>query len=264
MEKSYLCIDLKSFYASVECVERGLDPFEVNLVVADPTRRGAITLAATPAIKKLGVPSRGRIYEIPKGIEYICAPPRMSLYMTYSAKIYSIYLRYLSKEDIHVYSIDECFMDVTDYLSLYDMSAKEMAVGLMDAVMKEAHFKIPSTTDYNGVYKGKYIDFEAKETKSVTSFNLNNIHKHQIIHLKRIVEHGGIGFLIIRFTVLNKTYLIEVNKILEYIDNHNRKSIPLDYIENFGYIIVDKYNPIVDYLEIVDKLILKENKYVEE
>lgn len=134
----------------------------------------------------------------------------------------------------------------------------------MDAVITEAHFKIPSTTDYNGIYKGKYIDFEAKETKSVTSFNLNNIHKHQIIHLKKIVEHGGIGFLIIRFTVLNKTYLIEVNKILEYIDNHNRKSIPLDYIENFGYIIVDKYNPIVDYLEIVDKLILKENKYVEE
>lgn len=130
--------------------------------------------------------------------------------------------------------------------------------------IEEAYFEKPSTTDYNGIYKGKYIDFEAKETKSVTSFNLNNIHKHQIIHLKKIVEHGGIGFLIIRFTVLNKTYLIEVNKILEYIDNHNRKSIPLDYIENFGYIIVDKYNPIVDYLEIVDKLILKENKYVEE
>ena len=104
-QKIYTCIDLKSFYASVECVERGLNPFEVNLVVADPTRGGgAITLAATPAIKKLGVPSRGRVYEIPKDIIYITAPPRMSLYMKYSAKIYSIFLKYIAPEDIHVYS----------------------------------------------------------------------------------------------------------------------------------------------------------------
>ena len=137
-QKSYICIDLKSFYASVECVERDLDPFTTNLVVADPTRsQSTICLAITPAMKKLGVKNRCRIHEIPVGIEYITAMPRMQLYIDYSAKIYSIYLRYLSKEDIHVYSIDECFMDVTDYLSLYDMSAKEMAVELMDAVMKE-------------------------------------------------------------------------------------------------------------------------------
>ena len=137
-QKSYICIDLKSFYASVECVERGLDPFTTNLVVADPTRsQSTICLAITPAMKKLGVKNRCRIHEIPADIEYITAMPRMQLYMDYSAKIYSIYLRYISKEDIHVYSIDECFMDVTDYLTLYDMTAKEMAVSLMDAVMKE-------------------------------------------------------------------------------------------------------------------------------
>lgn len=137
-QKSYICIDLKSFYASVECVERGLDPFTTNLVVADPTRtQSTICLAITPAMKKLGVKNRCRIHEIPTDIEYITAMPRMQLYMDYSAKIYSIYLRYISKEDIHVYSIDECFMDVTDYLTLYDMTAKEMAVTLMDAVMKE-------------------------------------------------------------------------------------------------------------------------------
>ena len=134
----------------------------------------------------------------------------------------------------------------------------------MDAVITEAFFKIPSTTDYNGIYKGKYIDFEAKETKSSTSFNLNNIHAHQIEHLKKIVTHGGTGFLIIRFTVLNKTFLIEIDKVLDYINSHNRKSIPLDYIENFGYIIRDKYNPVIDYLEIIDKFILKENDYVKE
>ena len=137
-QKSYICIDLKSFYASVECVERGLDPFTTNLVVADPTRsQSTICLAITPAMKKLGMKNRCRIHEIPADIEYITAMPRMQLYMDYSAKIYSIYLRYISKEDIHVYSIDECFMDVTDYLTLYDMTAKEMAVTLMDAVMKE-------------------------------------------------------------------------------------------------------------------------------
>lgn len=137
-QKSFICIDLKSFYASVECVERGLDPFKTNLVVADPTRsKSTICLAITPAMKKLGVKNRCRIHEIPAGIEYITAMPRMQLYIDYSAKIYSIYLRYVSKEDIHVYSIDECFMDVTDYLSLYHLTEKEMAVILMNTVMKE-------------------------------------------------------------------------------------------------------------------------------
>ena len=137
-QKSFICIDLKSFYASVECVERGLDPFKANLVVADPTRsQSTICLAITPTMKKLGVKNRCRIHEIPAGIEYITAMPRMQLFIDYSARIYSIYLRYISKEDIHVYSIDECFMDVTNYLSLYHMTEKEMAVELMDAVMKE-------------------------------------------------------------------------------------------------------------------------------
>lgn len=137
-QKSFICIDLKSFYASVECVERGLDPFKTNLVVADPTRsQSTICLAITPAMKKLGVKNRCRIHVIPAGIEYITAMPRMQLYIDYSARIYSIYLRYVSKEDIHVYSIDECFMNVTNYLSLYHMTEKEMAVELMDAVMKE-------------------------------------------------------------------------------------------------------------------------------
>lgn len=99
MQKTYLCIDLKSFYASVECVEQGLDPFKVNLVVADPTRGGgAITLAATPAIKKLGVSSRGRIFEIDPKIEYMITPPRMHLYMEYSCKVYKVFLEFIAKE----------------------------------------------------------------------------------------------------------------------------------------------------------------------
>lgn len=137
-ESWFICIDLKSFYASVECAERGLDPFQTNLVVADPTRsKSTICLAITPAMKKLGVKNRCRIHEIPENIEYITAMPRMQLYLDYSARIYSIYLRYVSKEDIHVYSVDECFLDVTEYLRLYQSKPKDLAIELMRAVMEE-------------------------------------------------------------------------------------------------------------------------------
>ena len=103
-EGRYICIDLKSFYASVECVERGLDPMTAMLAVADPDRgEKTICLAVTPAMKKLGIRSRCRLYDIPDGIRYIKARPRMQLYMQYSSDIYGIYLKYFSKDDIHVY-----------------------------------------------------------------------------------------------------------------------------------------------------------------
>ncbi len=134
-ERSYICIDLKSFYASVECVDRGLDPFKVNLVVADPERTDkTICLAVSPAMKALGVPGRCRVFEIPKNIRYIMAPPRMQHYINVSAKIYGIYLKYVAKEDIHVYSIDEVFMDVTDYLMMYDMTARELGIRMIQDV----------------------------------------------------------------------------------------------------------------------------------
>ena len=123
------------------------------------------------------------------------------------------------------------------------------------AVITEAYYKTPSTTDYNGIYKGKYIDFEAKETKSKTSFSLNNIHAHQIEHLKNIKRHGGIAFLIVRFTTLNQTYLLLIDDLLEFIDQETRKSIPLDYFVNKAYLIKDSYEPRVDYLKTIDSLI---------
>ena len=136
MGNVYMCIDLKSFYASVECVARGYDPFKVPLVVADPTRGdGAITLAISPALKELGVKNRCRIYEIPKQIQYEIAMPRMKKYIEVSAQIYGIYLQYLSPYDIHVYSIDEVFIDATPYLRTYNCKAKDFAKLLMKAVM---------------------------------------------------------------------------------------------------------------------------------
>lgn len=135
--RMYVCIDLKSFYASVECRERGLDPMTTNLVVADPDRtEKTICLAVSPAMKALGVPGRCRVFEIPKQIDYIMAPPRMQLYIDYSAEIYAIYLKYIAKEDIHVYSIDEVFMDVTDYLSMYQMTAKELGFTIMQDIYR--------------------------------------------------------------------------------------------------------------------------------
>ena len=134
-ERAYICIDLKSFFASVECVERGLDPMTARLVVADPERKsGTICLAVTPGMKALGVRNRCRVFEIPSGIEYITAPPRMRLYLEYSAKIYSIYLDYFSKDDIHVYSVDEVFIDVTGYLKTYKKTPLELARFLVSEV----------------------------------------------------------------------------------------------------------------------------------
>ena len=120
-----------------------------------------------------------------------------------------------------------------------------------DAVITEAHFKVPSTTDYNGIYNGKYIDFEAKETKSKTSFPLNNIHNHQIEHLNKITSMGGIGFIIVRFTSLNETYYLNSKKLDKFINTNKRKSIPIEYFKEEGYIIKPKLRPLVDYLEIV-------------
>ncbi len=134
-DRTYLCIDLKSFFASVECVERGLDPMTTRLVVADPERsEGTICLAVSPALRQLGVRNRCRVFQIPKHIDYIMAPPRMRKYIDYAAEIYGIYLRHIAPEDIHVYSIDEAFLDVTRYLPRYGFTPREMALFLMEQI----------------------------------------------------------------------------------------------------------------------------------
>lgn len=117
----------------------------------------------------------------------------------------------------------------------------------------EAYFEMPSTTDYNGIYKGNYIDFEAKETINHNGFPLRNIHKHQINHIRNIYNENGICFLIVRFTAINKTYLLMAKDFLEFIDNHKKSTIPLEYFEEKGYIIKDKFIPKVDYLEIIEE-----------
>lgn len=171
-ERTYIAIDLKSFYASVECVARGLDPLKTHLVVADPNRtEKTICLAVSPSLKAYGIPGRARLFEVVEkvkqvnarrlmgapnrrfdgkssdadalrvspelALDYIVAPPQMAHYMQVSAQVYQIYLRYVSPEDICVYSVDEVFIDVTGYLATYRVTARQLAAQMIEAVLSE-------------------------------------------------------------------------------------------------------------------------------
>lgn len=194
MSKTYLCIDLKSFYASVECVERGLDPFQVKLVVADPARGpGAITLAATPAIKACGVKSRGRVFEIPEGLEYITAPPRMSLYMRYAANIYGILLKYIAKEDIHVYSIDESFLDITPYLALYGKDARQLAKQLLADIYETTGITASVGIGTNLYLAKVALDIMAKHAPDHIAYLDELLYCHQLWRYQPLTDFWMIG-----------------------------------------------------------------------
>ena len=141
-QRTYITIDLKSFYASVECVDRGLDPLSTNLVVADESRtEKTICLAVSPSLKAYGIGGRARLFEVyqkARGVDFIIAPPRMAHYIEVSTKVYQTYLKYIAPEDIHVYSIDEVFMDVTAYLHSYKMTAHQLAMKMIRDVLATA------------------------------------------------------------------------------------------------------------------------------
>lgn len=192
--RTYVCIDLKSFYASVECCARGLDPMTTRLVVADPERsRTTICLAVTPAMKGLGVRNRCRLFEIPESIDYITAKPRMRLYMQTSADIYGIYLRYVSPQDIHVYSIDECFIDATPYLKLYDMTAKEFANMLMGVVLDETGIPATAGVGSNLFLAKVALDITAKHASDRIGFLDEQGFREVIWHHRPITDVWNIG-----------------------------------------------------------------------
>lgn len=192
--KVYCCIDLKSFYASVECVERGLDPFKTNLVVADPDRGGGtVCLAVTPALKNLGVKNRCRLFQIPKHINFIMAKPRMHLYMEKSAQVYSVYLKYISPEDIHVYSVDEVFIDLTDYVKLYNKKPYELCKMLIDEVYSRTG--IPATVGMGtNLFLAKVaLDITAKKSPDFMAFLDEQAFRKEIWHHKPITDIWNIG-----------------------------------------------------------------------
>lgn len=193
-DRSYICIDFKSFYASVECVARGLDPLTAKLVVADPERsEKTICLAISPAMKALGVKNRCRVFQIPKNIEYIMAEPRMQLYIDVSARIYGIYLKYISKDDIHVYSIDEAFLDVTDYLDMYHLSAKELAIKIMQEVLNETG--ITSTCGIGtNLYLAKIaLDIMAKHAKDHIGILTVESYKKELWNHRPLTDFWRVG-----------------------------------------------------------------------
>ena len=169
--RNILCIDLKSFFASCECIERNLDPFTYPLVVANPTQgNGAITLAVTPYLKNKGIKSRGRLYEIPNNIKYYIAKPRMNLYIEKSKQVISIYLDFISEEDLHIYSIDECFLDVTNYLKMYKKTDEELAHEILETIYKKTKLTATCGIGPNMLLAKVSMDIEAKH-------NPNNIAK---------------------------------------------------------------------------------------
>ena len=171
-ERTYIAIDLKSFYASAECVARGLDPLTTNLVVADPTRTDkTICLAVSPSLKAYGIPGRARLFEVHEklkgtNVQFIIAPPRMSYYIEVSSKIYSVYLRFIAPEDIHVYSIDEVFIDATEYLRLYKTTAHDLAMRLVREVLKETGITATAGIGPNMYLCKVAMDVEAKHREA--------------------------------------------------------------------------------------------------
>ena len=167
LKRNFLCIDLKSFFAACECLERKKDPFNYPLVVANPNQgNGAITLAVTPFLKQKGVKSRGRLYEIPKHIKYEIAPPRMNLYIKKSAEVVNVYLDFVAEEDIHIYSIDECFLDVTNYLKMYKKTDYELAETILRTVEKKTGLTANCGIGPNMLLAKVAMDIDAKKYKN--------------------------------------------------------------------------------------------------
>ena len=225
MDKIYAAIDLKSFYASVECVERGLDPLTTNLVVADKSRtEKTICLAVSPSLKKYGIPGRPRLFEVIQKVKrinkerqetapghkfigqsfhsdklsnpsvalaYITASPRMSLYMKYSTQIYQVCLRYFAPEDIHVYSIDEVFIDLTGYLTNYQMGAKELISKVIQDVLKETGITATAGIGTN-LYLAKIaMDIMAKHVLA-DEYGVRIAYLDEITYRKKLWEHQPI------------------------------------------------------------------------
>lgn len=194
MQRTYLCIDLKTFFASVECVERHLDPFNTNLVVADVVRsKNSICLAITPRMKMLGIKNRCRICDIPPNVKYIAAKPRMNLYMKYCGDIYGTYLKYFSKDDIHVYSIDEVFIDITGYLKTYNKNPIELAKTVIEDVFNT--FGITATAGIGtNMYLAKIaLDITAKHSVSNMGYLDEEKYKKELWHHKPLTDFWQVG-----------------------------------------------------------------------
>ena len=279
----FCCIDLKSFYATVECIERKLDPFKTPLVVCDVTRgKGSVVLAVSPYLKKLGVQSRTRIYDLPD-IDIIYAKPRMNLYIEYSSKVYEIFLSLFSKDDVYVYSIDESFIKISPYLKLYKLTELELCKKVLNLIYDKLKLTATCGIGENLFLAKVALDIEAKKNKD-NIFQINKEYFYKVLHYhKPLTDFWGIGENIkirlekhgiytLRDISLNKEILIKEfgligKEIYEHslgIDNSKLEDIknykPLSKSFGYGQVLFRDYNKKEIYtilLEMTDVITLR-------
>src|SRR5690625_3772761 len=218
LNKNIVCIDLKSFYASVECALRGLDPFKTDLVVADKSRGdGSIVLATTPSLRNKGVPSRLRIYELPENIDIIFAKPRMKEYLKYSAKIINIYLDFLSEEDLFIYSIDEVFIDLTNYLKLYKKSTESIVEDILDKIYEELKITATAGIGPNMLLAKLAMDIDSKTSSTnIAVWSYKDV-ENKLWNVSPLSRMWGIGSKMER--KLNLLGIYNVGDITKYDKN---------------------------------------------
>lgn len=198
VKRNIIAIDLKSFFASCECIDRGLDPFTTPLVVCNPKQKGAITLAVTPYLKQFGVPGRCRIYDInkykfPRGTVIMKAPPRMSLYVEKSKEVIETYLEFVSKEDMHIYSIDEVLLDVTSYLKMYKLTDYELALKILKRIKEKTGLTATAGIGPNLMMAKVAMDIDAKHVKNnIAKWTYDDV-KTKLWEITPISKMWGIG-----------------------------------------------------------------------
>ncbi len=195
LNRDIICIDLKSFFASCECIDRGLDPFTTPLVVANKNQGdGAITLAITPYLKTFGIESRTRLFKIPKNIKYIIAKPRMSLYIKMSKEVIKIYLKYVAPEDLHVYSVDEAFLDLTSYLNMYQKTSYEIAQQILKEIEVTLGLTATCGIGPNMLLAKVAMDTEAKKYKNGIALWTYDDVKNKLWNISPLSKMWGIGY----------------------------------------------------------------------
>jgi len=252
LNRHFLCIDLKSFFASCECIDKGLNPFTYPLVVANPNQgNGAITLAVTPYLKTKGVKSRGRLYEIPRNIKYTIAKPRMSLYIGKSKEVVSVYLKYVDIKDLHIYSIDECFLDVTDYLKMYQKSDYELALDILNDVRTTTGLYATCGIGPNMLLAKVSMDIEAKHNKDfIAKWTYDDI-PEKLWSITPLSKMWGIGPRMERN--LNKLHIYSVGELAHYDRNKLRQKYGVIGAELWNHANGIDLSRIKDFEKTVDK-----------
>lgn len=247
LKRNILCIDLKSFFASCECIERNKNPFTYPLVVANTKQgKGAITLAVTPYLKEMGVKSRGRLFEIPNNIKYFIAKPRMSLYIAKSKEVVEIYLDFISEEDLYIYSIDECFLDVTNYLKMYKKTDKELAVEILNTIYEKTGLTATCGIGPNMLLAKVSMDIEAKHNKdNIAKWTYEDI-ENKLWKISPLSKMWGIGPRMERN--LNNLGIYSIKDLA----NYNKLSLK----DKFGVMGIELWN----HANGIDLSIIKDHK----